>query len=709
MRESLFSPHWYRLAERHPHLRADVTLQRQKVRDQSWYLLIDPASGRHHRINQQAYNFAGRCDGRRSVQEVWEGLLEQLRDDAPTQDEVIRMLAQLEDQGLLVYDAAPDSATLERRHGEHARRGFINPFALRIPLGDPSAWLRRLDGLAAMLFRPAGLALWIGAVLIALAAAASNWTALHAYAVRWMGTPRYLLLSLLAFPVIKGLHELGHALAVRRWGGNVLEAGFSLFVLVPAPYVDASAAVAFRARHQRVMVGAMGIMVELALAALALLVWLNVQPGLVRDLAFVTLFIASVSTLLFNGNPLLPFDGYYVLCDAIDLPNLTARSRAFWANLIRRLTRRQDATALQPARGERKWLLCYAPLSLAYRFFVSGLMILWVGAHSFVLGTLAALIMLFMLVARPVWSATGRLFDMPAGRERRRAFALAASLICTLLLILCAVPLPYHTLAAAVVWPPEQAQLRPGTDGIVLRILARDGEHVGNGQLLLKLDDPALFAARDKLESRIERLQASRFSALHGDQALVQNADQELAQASAELERVQQRIASLEVRAQMDGTLVLPHQDDIPGTLARQGELLGYVLAEATISVRAAVPEVDAVLVRDATHDAEVRMTDTGLALRAEVMRDMPAATLRLPSAALGDRGGGPALTDPDDKEGLRTVEPVVWVDLKLPATRLERIGGRAWVRFDHEAAPLAARWLRRAHQLLLAHFNPTS
>jgi putative peptide zinc metalloprotease protein len=235
MRESLFSPLWYRIGDRHPHLRADVTLQRQKVRDQLWYLLIDPASGRHHRINHRAYHFVGRCDGRRAVQEIWDSLLENLRDDAPTQDEVIRTLALLEDQGLLVYDAAPDGATLQRRHKEHGRRGFINPFALRIPLGDPSALLRRLDGLATLLFHPVVLVLWLAAVLVALAATASNWTALHVHAAAWMGTPRYLLLSLAAFPVIKALHELGHALAVRRWGGDVHEVGFSLFVLVPAP------------------------------------------------------------------------------------------------------------------------------------------------------------------------------------------------------------------------------------------------------------------------------------------------------------------------------------------------------------------------------------------------------------------------------------------------------------------------------------------
>ncbi len=708
MHESLFSPVWYRLADRHPQLRSDVKTIRQQVRGQSWYLLVDPVSSRHHRINDRAYEFIGRCDGRRSVQEIWDALLEKLRDDAPGQDEVIRTLAQLEDQGLLVYDAAPEASTLGNRHDEQGRRGFINPFALRIPLGNPSALLRRLDGLGAVVFRPAVLMIWVASVLVAVAVAASNWTALQAHATRWMGTPHYLVLCLLAFPLIKGLHELGHALAVRRWGGDVNEAGFSLFVLVPAPYVDASAAVAFRARRQRVTVGAIGIMIELALAAGALLIWLNVQPGLLHDLAFVTMFIASVSTVLFNGNPLLPFDGYYVLCDALDLPNLSARSRAFWANLLRRMTARPDAAPLHAARGERKWLLCYAPLSLAYRFFVSGMIVLWVGAHSFVLGTLAAALALYALVMKPAWSAFSHLSDLRAGRERNRAFAIVAAAGCAIVVLLFAVPLPYHTVAAAVVWPPERAQVRPATDGFVLEVVTRDGARVTAGQLLLKLDDPALFAARDRLSSRIERLQASRFSALQADPAQAQNADRELEQAGAELQRVEQRIASLEVRAQLDGTLVLPKPDDIPGTFVREGTLLGYVLAGGPLSVRAAVPESDAQLLRDTTQGVEVRLEESRQPVRAQVMRDLPAATLLLPSAALGDSGGGPARTDPADKDGLRALEPVVWVDLVVPAISLERIGGRAWVRFDQEATPLARRWLRSMRQLLLAHFNPS-
>ena len=106
-------------------------------------------------------------------------------------------------------------------------------------------------------------------------------------------------------------------------------------------------------------------MVELGIAAIALGVWLAVQPGLVRDIALVTLFICSVSTLLFNANPLLRFDGYYILCDALDLPNLASRSRAYWfARMEHVLRGTAPSAAVEPARGERKWLETYAPLAI---------------------------------------------------------------------------------------------------------------------------------------------------------------------------------------------------------------------------------------------------------------------------------------------------------------------------------------------------------
>jgi len=138
--------------------------------------------------------------------------------------------------------------------------------------------------------------------------------------------------------------------------------GVTLLFFTPAPYVDASAANAFRDRWHRAAVSAAGIMVELGLAAAALWVWLEVEPGPLSDFAFVVLFLCGASSLLFNGNPLLRFDGYHLLCDLLEMPNLAVRSQAYWTHLMLRLLGGTDgAPAPEMARGEHKWLLLYAP------------------------------------------------------------------------------------------------------------------------------------------------------------------------------------------------------------------------------------------------------------------------------------------------------------------------------------------------------------
>ena len=711
MSESLFSTLWYRVAAQRPRLRPEVSVQREQVRDQRWYLLVNAASGRQARINQKAYEFVGRCDGERTVDEVWDALVESLRDEAPTQDEVIHTLEALERQDLLAHDNPPDAKTLVKRRGEREqrRRGFVNPFALRVPVGDPTALLRRLAALSRFAFGPVAFWIWLVATATAAVTALTHFDVLRAHAADYMATPRYVVLAWLSFPFIKALHELGHALAVRRWGGEVHEVGFTLFVLVPVPYVDASAAAAFRARYQRVVVGAAGMMAELALAAIALTVWLNVQPGLTRDLAFVTMFIASVSTVMFNGNPLLRFDAYYILSDALGLPNLEPRSKAWWAALISRALGGGFPTqAVHPARGELKWLVLYAPLSFAFRIVIACVLVLWVGGYSTALGVLAALAFGGVLIVKPAFSAFKRLRSAARVRGSRARLGTACAAGAAAIVAFCAIPLPFHTVASGIVSPPEQAMVRPGTNGFVSEILARDGDWVSKGQVLVVLDDPALLAERVKLVSRLEQMQAGRFASFIDSAERVRRAEEEIGRAQSELERVEQRIAELELRAQTDGRLVMPRQHDLPGGYTQQGTTLGHVLDERTaIGVRAAVPEYDAVLVREGVRRIDVRIAGESATLAAELVRDVPAATFELPSAALGDRGGGPHPTDPADKDGLRTREPVVVLDFKVPARTLERIGGKVWVRFDHGAQPLAQRWYRQVRQVLLQHFSP--
>ena len=116
--------------------------------------------------------------------------------------------------------------------------------------------------------------------------------------------------------------------------------GIMLLVLTPIPYVDASSASAFRTKWERIMVGAAGMAVELFIAALALFVWINIEPGTVRAILYNMIFIASVSSLLFNGNPLLRYDAYYILGDLLEIPNLGPRGIQYLGYLAQRLSLR---------------------------------------------------------------------------------------------------------------------------------------------------------------------------------------------------------------------------------------------------------------------------------------------------------------------------------------------------------------------------------
>ena len=710
MSGTLFSPQWYRVSQLRPRLRASVRVQRHRHREQIWFQLADSGTGRRHRVNEAAYRFVGHLDGARTTGSVWDALVAEFGDTALTQDDAIRVLGQLNSAGLLQCELTPDIERLFRQYRRQVRRRRwmeLNPLAVRVRVFNPSRLLAAFDPWLMRLFSPLTLLAWLAVVVPALLLAAHNWPELAAFAATHTDTPRYLLIAWFAYPLIKAVHELGHALAVRRWGGEVQDVGFTLFVLVPAPYVDASAASGFTRRSQRALVSGIGIMVELFIAALALFVWLNVQPGWVSDIAFVITLIAAVSTVLFNGNPLLRFDGYHLLCDALDLPNLDTRSRAWWSNLLQRLIFRIDVPPTPFASGERKWLLLYAPLALIYRLYIGVLIALWLTTKSVLLGLAAAAVLIVVMAIMPLINFVRNITQIVQGAQRRRSMRILWAVAAAALIAITVVPLPYGSLAPAVVWLPEQAEVRAQTDGFVQELKVRDGEAVKPGQVLAVLDDPELIAKQAEAHSRLLALRVQYFNVMQVDRVQAQNFAQALAHAQTETEHIDARISQLEIRSQIAGRMVITRQDDIPGMFFKRGQALGYVFAPGELLVRAVVADEDAAVVRQRSRSAAVWLEDRpGALLRGSVRRDVPAASFKLPHAGLADHNGGSVVTDPADSDHLRTLQPVFTVDVALANHAIERIGGRAWVRFDFGSEPLLLQWAHALGQLLLKHLE---
>ena len=714
---ALHSTRWHRVSGLKPQLSPSVRVQRQPVRGETWYLLNNPASGRSVRLNLAAYALAGRFDGQRTVQQLWERSLEQ-GVDAATQDEVIDLLAQLREAALVQFDRAADFDLLLPHLERVARpRGRGNLLAWRIPLANPARLLHRLRPLQRALFSGVGLLVWILAVAVLLVLALQQAPALWAYGQLWMATPRFATLALLLYVPIKLLHELSHGLAVTRWGGQVREAGVTLMLLVPVPYVDASAASGFAQRRHRMTVSAAGIMAELGLAAVALPLWLWLGDGLARDVAFVTLVITSVSTLLFNANPLQRLDGYYIATDALELPNLGPRSRSWWLFALRRLLLREPGMEKMPvARGETLWLAAYAPLAWLYGLVITGLAMLWLGQLSLALGLVCGVLLAWQMLVRPIVRLTGQLRRAAmAHTDSTRRWRLAVAGAGVALVLLLVLPWPQRMLVQGVVWPPDRAQVRSDEDGVVDAVPARDAQAVQPGDTVLLLSNPALQSAFARQTARVAELEAGLFDALPLGGAQAGDRRAELSAAQTELDRLGERIVSLTVRARAAGRLVLPTSADLPGQYVKRGSLVGQVLTGLPATVRVAVPEAEASDLRGAQGAVSVRLAASRQTARvASLTRDGVGAGLQLPSAALSTRHGGGVQTDPRDPNDLRPLQPVVLLDVRLdpPAGAAsepvgERIGERAWVRFDAGWAPLSVQLARAVRQKVLHYFNP--
>jgi putative peptide zinc metalloprotease protein len=713
MSDNLFSPFWYRVAQLKPRLRSHAEIHRHTYRGQLWYVLEDRMSGRHHRFSPAANHIMALMDGNRTVDEIWNEANTYLGDDAPAQGAMIRLLAKLHVAEIMACDATPDTEELFARFTQYRRsimrQRFASPLNVKIPLVDPDAFLERWLPFARPAFSRFGMLAWVLLIAVGALSAATNGSALlEAGAERFVDPIQFVSL-LLTYPIVKAIHEFGHAFATKVWGGPVHEMGITFLVFMPIPYVDASAASSFGDKRKRMIVGAAGVMVELGLASLALFLWLHVEPGIVRSIAYDVLVIGGLSTLLFNGNPLLRFDGYYVLADALELPNLHQRSSEYLGYLFQHhvlgLPERRG-TVEDP--GERFWFVGFGVTAFIYKLVLAFVIALFVADQFFFVGVLIAIFSLVMGLVLPAIRSLKRLSADPRlWMKPRRVFSGAATIAAGAGLLLFAIPFPLYTGAQGVVWLPEQSQLRAGADGFVSEILAPPDSLVEPGQPLVATEDPLLTARLEVLEAKARELRARYEMTRRESQVEAEIAREELHTLKAELARARQQARQTIVHSPVRGRFVLLETSDLEGRYVERGELLGYVARGEMPTVRAVVGQKEIARVREQVLGVEIRLADRPWeAIAATIAREVPGGSNRLPSAALGGQGGGPWAVAADE-EGLTTVENVFQIDMTLPGrSDMHPIGARAYVRFDHGSQTLAPRLFDAVRRLFLGRFR---
>ncbi len=695
-------PDWYLVAEQKFRRRAGIREGVQSFRGEEFLVLADGLTGQYLRLGQQAMAFWRQLDGALTVDRLWR-LLSRSADTAASQREVMNWVMQLVSAGMILSDHAIDPAHLSdrtrRRRDKMLEQKAANPLAIKIPLFDPQPILRATYPLARLLFTPFGALAILVLICSGLLAAILHWDSILSTADTSLLQQSGLVAMFLSYPLMKILHEMGHGWAVMRYGGEVREAGIMLLLFVPVPYVDASSATAFPDPRARMLVGAAGIIAELMIAAAALLLWLQIEPGVGKAVLYSLVVMGSLSTLLFNGNPLLKFDAYYVLSDWLQIPNLATRASACLSEAVRtRLfgLRPQDPV---PA-GEGGILLTYGILALIYRLMLTSVIVLLVWNLFYALGVALAIWALVSSVIWPLWKFFSRSWQI-AGQQNRQS-RLSRRWLAFLVVGIGFggfVPLPFSAEGRGVVILSERAAITAGANGFLAPGAVADGSRVEAGAPLLLLENPDQAA----------RLEASKLLVLDLEQRLQRGGlgVLERADLAANLAHAQQSLADGLAR-DAERELLSPYAGQvawaggrapIAGGFYFKGDRLGGLIAPDLIEVQLTIPAAFAGQVPALPIPVKLRLPDGSEITRSITRLQVFDRGAEIPAALLVPNGGSiPA--QPDQQNRALTPTIVGWIAPEGDLT--DALGMRVEARIDLPPKPLFGQMLFHLERLFL-------
>ncbi len=719
-----FHESWHRVTDLRPRLRPGTRTIRQTSRGRVWHIVEDATGSQYFRMNDSAWRFVGLLDGRATVSDAWTRCQEHLGDDAPTQGEAIQLLGQLYSSNLLQADVSGDAATMFRRQKQRVAREMrsylLSLLFLRIPIWDPDAFLTRWTPLVAWLFTPIGFGLW----LVLLGVGAFHLIGHQSQLVSGLSgvlAPGNLLWLYLVYAGIKGVHELGHAFACKAFGrrtgdpsgaaGQVHTIGLMFLIFMPVPYVDASSSWLLKNKLHRIIVAAAGIIVELAVASVAAVVWSRTAEGsLIHNLAYNAMILAGVSTILFNGNPLMRYDGYYIFADLIEIPNLAQRSQAYLNYLVKRyawgITR---AVSSAYTVGERLWLFTYQITSGVYRLLVYTAITLFILDQRFVLGGVLILIVVLAWVLLPFGRFVRYLAaDPELARQRPRALAVTALVALVAGTIVLFIPFPDHARIEGVVEPRRFENIHAASDGLI-RFAAPSGQTVSpDSGPLLRAESKDLEQKQTILEAESRRLAIARRLAIEKDPAEAQRLEDQIEAVKDQMRWTNESLAALTVSSSVTGTWISPNSHERVGTWMKRGDAIGVVADLSELDIRAsATQQLAAAIISEAGPRAEVRAKSRPSQFATgRIQMVVPAGSDSMPSPALGFGAGGTIETKQTSDNTPRSAELTFEVRITLddPAGFLP--GQRVIARLDLPHKTLAAQAWHAVVQTLQERFR---
>lgn len=614
--------------------------------DETYYFLEDTVRGRYFRLGLPEYALLQSLDGTRNLADAAEQTAATLGPDAFTVDQVVSLAKWLVDAGLATTTAgsAPVRvAEAERRRDEERRRRW-NPWFLRFTCDNLDAWLTRLAPIGNLLFRREVLAVWCVVVLWAVVLAVTHGSEMLAATPIELG-PRGAAQLLVAWCLLKLVHETAHGLAARRFGGSVGSWGIALVMGMPSPYVEVSSVWRLPEKWHRIIVSLAGIYVELLVAAGAVFVWVSSDDGIVRQTALAVATVAGAATLLFNLNPLMRFDGYFALSDWLERPNLASSAQEAVRRFMRRYFLGLDEKSVVATKDQSLWLTVYGLAAIAWRWMVFvGLMLLCLNRFGGPATLLLSLLPVTYTLSRG-WRFLHRRRTSPPGvtvNRRRLAwtYGLAAVGACLWMALFD----PRRIELPAVVEYEPLTVVRVATPGFVEDLLVGDGDQVVAGQVIARLKNDDLETDWVQAKNLVEQsLAKSRVHRQAGEVAKEQGEAARRRGLESKLQELEQRRTALLVHAPIDGQIVSRGLHRLLGRRLEEGDQLALVGDERRKEIVAAVSQSDADFVT-APGDAiaTAKLSGTGRTIAAQTTALDPRADVALIHPALSVEHGGP-------------------------------------------------------------------
>jgi putative peptide zinc metalloprotease protein len=615
-------------------VRRDLVITRQVLRGAGRYVVHDPITFRNHIFDALEYRIMMCIVPTRTLAEAFDRLVDAGDLEEGDTNAFHDFVVSLHGMGLLQIPA-DDAAVLhgrnERRSVARRRGSMRHLIYLKIPFFDPDRFLDRTVGLFGKAFSKWGVALW------ACLVAAAIWKCWGRAGEMFAESSNLLSLGnipvlFVALTALKIIHEFGHAYACKRFGCEVPEMGMVFIFLTPCAYVDAGASWKLASRWQRIGIGLGGMYVESAIAAVFALIWAGTQPGQLHDVAVNVVVLASLVTLLFNINPLMRFDGYFVFTDLLGMPNLFERSRQFFGYRAKQfflglshMGRRHDDE--NPSRFERALYGWYGVAAFVYKIFLAVAIVAMVFTGWPLVGALIGCAFAYMFLLRPVLKLVHYLLmHEETASVRGRARILALGGLVALPALAGFVPLSFRVIAPGVLEPANAVVLHTGTDGFVKRIDATEGRRVRAGQSIARLanDLLALELVRAEARSRTEQIRLEAAELTDPVEAEVLRA--RLGVLDESVDRLRRRVGAMSVGA--------PHTGTVSGCAVEVGDFVrrGQPIAE----LHSGAPTVRVVLTDTEVDRAHLAVGDeVALRFRVQPEREVK-ATIRaiLPSAS---------------------------------------------------------------------------